>query len=99
MAESMVADHVPGLSQLAHDIRPLLHVAPDKKKRCLHIMLGKGFEQAKRMRVIRTIVVSQRQLPASRFESGKRLPIPLPPRSHRLVAESNRRYRNTSPEH
>jgi hypothetical protein len=89
MRESMIADNVAGLDNLAHDIRTLSHVASDQKKSCLHAMLGESFEQAQRVRIVGTIVISQRQLPRARSQSYESSSIPLPGRRHGLITRSS----------
>ena len=91
MAESMIANHVSCLNQLTCDIRPLLHVAPDQKKCCLHVVPGQNLQQTQRVWVVRTIVESQRQLPGSPLQPGKSPTTPLPGRRHRLVASRDGR--------
>ena len=98
MAESMIAEHVSGPSQFAYDIRPPIHVAPDEKKCCPDIVSGKNFQQTKSVRIVGTIVISQRQLLGSRLQPSERPAIPLPGWGHRLVAGNNGRCHNTSPE-
>src|SRR5208282_6669825 len=95
---SMIADNMSSLRQLTHDVRPLPDVASDKKKSCSHIVPGKNFQQTKSVRVVGAIVISQRQLPGSSLQSGKRPPIPLPPRRHGLIARRNSRDGKTGPE-
>jgi len=86
MAEGMIADGVPGSHQLAHEVRPPIHVPPDEKKCCAHVVPGKNVQHMQSVRVVGAIVVSQRQLPGPRFESGKGSAIPLPGRCHGLIA-------------
>src|SRR5271155_133632 len=96
MAESMIANHVSSPHHLAHDIRPLLYVAPNEKKRCLHVVPREHVEQMQRVRVVRTIVESQSQLLGSRLEPGKSPAIPLPTRPHTLIPSNNRGHSSTS---
>ena len=98
MAEGMIRDHVPSPHQFERDIRPLPHKAPDDEKCCLHILPGKNLQQTQSVRVVGTIVVSQRQLLGSTLDPSKRSPKPLPRRRLGLIAHSNRRYSNTSPQ-
>src|SRR5580692_8157376 len=98
MAESMIANDMPGLRQLESDIRPLLCVSPDQKKRRLRVVPGQNLQQTERVRVVGAVVENQRQLPASRSHSAKRSTVPLPGRRHGLIASGNRRCHGTSSE-
>ncbi len=67
MAKSMIADDMPSPRQLARDIGSLFHVAPDEKKCRLYVVSGKNFEQTKSVRIVRTVVVGQCELPGPGF--------------------------------
>ncbi len=62
MCERVVADDVSGLDDLTRNLGPLLHVASDQKKSCVHVVLGQYFQQAQRVRIVRAIVVGEREL-------------------------------------
>jgi hypothetical protein len=94
MAESMIANNVSCPHQLEGDIRPLLDIAPDQKKCCLHVVSSQNLQQTQGVWVVRTIVESQRQLPGSPLQPGKSPTIPLPGRSHGLVASRDSRGRS-----
>src|ERR1700724_3186988 len=86
MVERVIANHVSGAYQLARNVWPLFHIATNKKKCRLHIVLGEHFQQTKSMRVVGTVVVSQGQLFGLRLQPGEGSSVPLPPRRHALVA-------------
>src|SRR5579863_10497107 len=72
MVERMIANNVSCPHQLTCDIRPLLYVAPDQEKCCLHIVPGQNLQQTQCVWVVGSIVESQRQLPGSPPQPSER---------------------------
>ena len=62
MTKSMVPDHMPLFRDLTHNVRSLVHVATDQKKRCSNVMLCQNREQVERVRIVRPVIESKRDL-------------------------------------
>ena len=82
----LYADHVARLNDLANDFGPLPHVAADQKKSRVNSVLREHLQQAQRVRVVRAVVIGERELARAARQSGERASIPLAGRRHRLVA-------------
>ena len=74
MSEGVVPDHMSGLHQFANDVRPLLHIASDQKKRGVNIVPGQNVQQAQGVRIVGPIIVGERQLLRSAAQSGEGWP-------------------------
>jgi len=85
MRERVVADDVSCLRNRARDVGALLHVAADHEERRPHIVLRQHFEQLQRVRVVRAVIISQRDLLAPADSAGERPSAPLSCRRHALV--------------
>ena len=79
------AHNVAGMNDFTGDVWTLLHVASNQKKSCVDIVAGQDFQQSLRVRVVRAVVVSQRNLPRSARQPREGSPIPSPRRRHRLI--------------
>src|SRR5258705_8167381 len=86
MGEGVVSDNMSSLHQFTNDVRPLLHVAPDQKKRCVKIVPGQHVQQALGMGVVGPVIVSKRQLLGLAAWPGEGTAKPLAGRRQRLVA-------------
>src|SRR4029077_15866049 len=86
MGEGVVSDNMSSPHQFTNDVRPLLHVAPDQKKRCMNIVPGQHVQQALGMGVFGPVIVSKRQLLGLAAWPGEGTAKPLAGRRHRLVA-------------
>src|SRR5258708_30637446 len=86
MGEGVVSDNMSSLHQFANDVRPLLHVAPDQKKRGVKIVAGQHVQQALGMGVVGSVIVRKRQLLGLAAWPGEGTAKPLAGRRHRLVA-------------
>jgi len=62
MRHRVVADCVPRRCNRPHNLRPLPHEAADHKERRMHMVLRKQLQQQPRLRIIRTVVICQREL-------------------------------------
>jgi hypothetical protein len=71
MSKGMVADNVASLGDLADNFRTLTRMAPDDKECRVYSMLFQDFQQAQRVRIIRSIVVSEGQLPVPPRTAGR----------------------------
>src|ERR1035438_2768341 len=89
MRESVIANHVARLHDLAGDVMALPYVASDQKKSRAHVMLGESLQQAQRVRVVGAIVVSKRKLLRPRGEACERAAVPLSGGSHGLVSRGD----------
>jgi len=58
----MIADDVAVARQFLCNIRTLLHVASYQEERSSHIMFRENLQKAKSVGIVRTVVVSQRNL-------------------------------------
>ena len=94
MGEGVIADGVASLGYLAGDVRTLLDVASDQKKSCRHTMPGEDVQQTQRMRVIRPVVVGERELFGSRSKAGEGAAVPLTGRRHGLISGHDRSRRH-----
>ncbi len=61
----------PAFYEFASDVGTLLHVAADQKKCGANIVPGQNIQQAQRVRIVRTIIVGERQL----FRAGDSVPV------------------------
>src|SRR5271165_3066762 len=86
MAERMIADYVPCTRNFTHNIQPVLDISPNQKKSSPHVTPSKNFQQAQSMRIIRAVIISEREQLGPTSKPGKRAPIPLPGGPHRLIA-------------
>lgn len=103
MRKSVIADNVPRVCNRACNVRPFTHKAANHKERRMHVMFRQHLQQTQRMRVVRSIVEGQRQLPGSHLAGshvvvsararGEGAPKPLSGRRHRLVANCASRRR------
>ena len=62
MIEGVIADHVAGARNLARNFRLLGDEAPDQEEARLDLMPGQHLQQAKRLRIVGTVVVGQGKL-------------------------------------
>src|SRR3954466_9824776 len=86
MSKSVVSDHMPSFHQFANDVGTLLHVAADKEKCGLNIVPSQDFQEALSVRIVGTVVESERQLLGSAGQPSESPAKPLPRRGHRLIA-------------
>jgi hypothetical protein len=93
MSLRMISNRMSRLRNLAHDIRPLSHIASDQKKSRAHSVPGKNIEQSQRMPIVWAIIVSKRQLSRTGSKACECFPVPLRSRHHRLIACGNGRSR------
>ncbi len=62
MGESVISDRVARLYYFADDIRTLADVTPNQKECRVNIVVRQYVQQAKRVGIVRPIVVGERQL-------------------------------------
>src|ERR1035441_5704396 len=86
MCERVIADDVSRLDHRGRNIRTLPHVAADHEERCPHTVLDQDIKQPQRVRIVRPVIVGERDLLASPHPSSDRPPIPLPGRRHGLIS-------------
>src|ERR1700730_2477068 len=86
MGEGVVSDNMSRLHQFTNDVRPLLHVAPDQKKRGVKIVPGQHVQQALGMGAVGSLMLSKRQFVGLAAWPGEGTAKPLAGRRHRLVA-------------
>ena len=63
MGKSVIANRMSSSLDGPGDIGPLLHVTSDEKERRLGLMFGENIKQPQHVRIVRTIVVGERDLP------------------------------------
>ena len=62
MSKGVVPDHMSGFHQFANNVGTLLHVTSDEEKCGVNIVPGQDIQQALSMRIVGTVVISERQL-------------------------------------
>ena len=82
----MVPDYVSAPGNFGGDIGPLVHVAPDQKKRRLNVMSRKNVEQIESVRIIWPVIEGQCDLLRTSPAPAESLPKPLSSGSQRLVS-------------
>ena len=85
MRERVIADDVSRLRHRARNVGALPYVAADHEERRPHAVFRQHIEQVQRVRIVRAVIVGQGDLLASAHTSGKRPPVPLTRRRHRLI--------------
>ena len=65
MGKRVIADDVSRLRHRARNVGALPYVAADHEERCPHIVLRQDVKQLQRVRIVRPVVVCQRELPAA----------------------------------
>src|SRR5271166_4367000 len=86
MRYRVIADDVSRRRDGARDVGPLANITSDHEERRRHVVLRQHVEQVKRVRIVRPIIIGERNLLASTRAAGKCSPEPLSSRRHRLVA-------------
>lgn len=86
MCKGVIADHVAGLHEVADDVGALLDIAADQKKSRADVVTRKNLQQAKGVRVVWAVVVSERELLHPTRKAGECAAVPLAGGRHRLVA-------------
>lgn len=96
VGEGVIADDVSGFHEFADDVGALLRVASNEKESCMDIVTRENFQQAKRVRIVGAVVVSEGELFCARSEAGKGTTVPLAGGRHRLVADGDERGSRSS---
>jgi len=85
MSKGVISDDVAGFEEIAHDVRPALHIAPNQEKSSVHTIFLQNFHQAQGMRIVGPIVIGERNLLADGRGAHERRTEALGPWRHRLV--------------
>ena len=62
MGESVVSDDMPSPDQFASNVGPLFYIAADEEECGPHPTLGQDLQQTESVRIIRAVVVGEREL-------------------------------------
>src|SRR3974390_225669 len=90
MREGVIAYYVSGLDEFADDIGTLLHIASDHEESGVHVVACQNFQEAKRVGIVGSVIVSEGELFCAARESGEGAAVPLAGRCHRLIASGER---------
>ena len=89
MGQCVIANHVSGSHEFAHDVGALFCIASDHKVRCFRVVASENFQQTKLRGIVGSIVISESELLCSGRETGEGAAVPLARRRHRLIADGD----------
>jgi len=90
MCERVVADYVARLGDLSGDFPALLDVASDHKKSCVHVVFREDFEKTQSVRIVGTVVVSERDLFGTARKAREGAAVPLAGGRHGLESRGSK---------
>src|SRR5271165_1372024 len=93
MVPTVIADDMSGSGKCANNLRLLRDEPPQHEERCLYVVASKHFDQAQRVGIVRSVIVSQRKCSRPWFESNERTAVGVQRGPHALEACPGRNTR------
>jgi hypothetical protein len=91
MSECVIANYVAALNNFLRNIRPLFHEASNQKERCADVVSAQNVQQSQGVRIIRSVVESERKVSVCDRRSAECPAKPPPRRRHGLISSRNSR--------